>query len=192
MSGRLFAVLGAVLAIGVMVGSTSASSQPGAAISSIRSTSTSSYCADSQEQALLKLINDYRKQNGVAALTLSQALGAAADHHSRSMANNNYVSHDLIPEGITWSKNLQNHGYSYTTYRGENIAAGNSSASATFAQWKASSTHNANMLNKSARRMGIATAYAPNSKYKVYWVLAVAADRRSAPAEMRGRARFGT
>jgi uncharacterized protein YkwD len=27
-------------------------------------------------------------------------------------------------------------------------------------------------------RIGIATAYAPGSKYKVYWVMAVAADKR--------------
>jgi uncharacterized protein YkwD len=39
-------------------------------------------------QALLKLINDYRKQNGQRALALSQSLSAAADHHSRSMADN--------------------------------------------------------------------------------------------------------
>lgn len=169
MSGRTIAVLGAILAVGVMVGSAGASPQPGASAVTTLSSSASSYCADSQEQALLKLINDYRKQNGVAALTLSQSLGAAADHHSASMANNNYVSHDLIPEDITWSQNLKNHGYGYTTYRGENIAAGNSSASATFAQWKASSTHNANMLSTKYKAIGLGRASNSKSQYTWYW-----------------------
>jgi uncharacterized protein YkwD len=34
------------------------------------------------------------------------------------------------------------------------------------------------LLDSRATRIGIATAYAPNSKYKVYWALAVAADKR--------------
>jgi hypothetical protein len=36
------------------------------------------------------------------------------------------------------------------------------------------------MLNQGATRMGIAAAFAPNSKYKVYWSLILAApdDKR--------------
>jgi len=38
-------------------------------------------------------------------------------------------------------------GYGYSTSRGENIAAGNATAAATIAQWKASTGHNQNMLS---------------------------------------------
>src|SRR4051794_35915555 len=85
------------------------------------------------------------------------------------MAVHNYVSHDLIPEGITWSQNLQNYGYTYTTYRGENIAAGNSAASATFAQWKASPDHNANMLSAKYKMIGLGRASNSDSQYTWYW-----------------------
>jgi uncharacterized protein YkwD len=166
---RTSVLLGAVFALALVAGSASASPRPGFSGWATRSASASSYCADSQEQAFLKLVNDYRKQNGLAALTLSQSLGAAADHHSQSMADYDYVSHDLIPEDITWSQNLKNYGYTYTTYRGENIAAGNSSASATFAQWKASSTHNANMLSAKYKAIGVGRASNSNSQFTWYW-----------------------
>jgi uncharacterized protein YkwD len=46
-----------------------------------------------------------------------------------------------------------------------------------FSGWRESPQHNRVLLDSRATRIGIATAYAPNSKYKVYWALAVAADR---------------
>src|SRR6187200_1055789 len=109
-------------------------------------TSASSYCADSQEAKFLSLINSYRKNNGLASLKLSRTLGAAAEHHSIDMARNNYFSHTL-KNGTSWSQNIRDHGYSASGTMAENIAAGNSSAQATFDQWRASSGHNRNMLN---------------------------------------------
>ena len=53
---------------------------------------------------------------------------------------------------------MTKHGYTYNTYRGENIAAGNASASATFTQWRNSPTHNTNMLNANFRAIGIGRA----------------------------------
>ena len=43
-----------------------------------------------------------------------------------------------------------------------------------FSGWRDSPQHNRVLLQKSATRIGIATAYAPGSKYKVYWALIVA------------------
>jgi uncharacterized protein YkwD len=131
-------------------------------------TSASAYCPDAEERAFLTLINDYRRQNGFPALTLVRALGGAAEHHSVDMATYNYFSHTL-KNGTTWSQNLKDHGYSYNTYRGENIAAGNSSALSTFNQWKNSSAHRANMLNKNFKAIGIGRAYKSTSTYKWYW-----------------------
>ena len=40
-----------------------------------------------------------------------------------------------------------------------------------FSGWRDSPPHRANMLNRGVSRLGIATAYAPGSKYKVFWAL---------------------
>jgi len=128
----------------------------------------SGYCADAEERYFLKLINDYRAQNGRGPLRLTKTLGAAADHHSVDMASKNYFSHTLAG-GITWSQNISNHGYTYSTYKAENIAAGSATSTATFTQWKNSSGHRANMLNANFTAIGIGRAYGASSTYKWYW-----------------------
>jgi uncharacterized protein YkwD len=129
---------------------------------------TSHYCADAQEVAFLQKINTYRVGKGLPKLRLTQTLGAAADHHSVDMARNNYFSHTLSG-GISWEKNIANHGYPSNTTRGENIAAGNATASATFTQWRNSPPHNANMTSGSFRAIGIGRAYDASSTYGWYW-----------------------
>jgi uncharacterized protein YkwD len=152
--------------------------------------STSEYCMDSEEQAFLVLINNYRVQNGLAPLTAVQTLGAAADHHSIDMATNDYVGHTLS-DGTTWSQNIRNHGYTYSTYLGENVAAGNKSASGTFRQWQNSPTHNSAMLNAKFKAIGIGRAFNANATYGWYWTTdfggyvdsgAMVCDGASAPA----------
>ncbi len=129
---------------------------------------TESYCAEPEEVAFLNLINVYRAQNGLGALRMSQAVGAAAEHHSAEMASSNYFSHTML-NGISWSQNMSNHGYTYNTYRGENIAAGSAAAYDTFMQWKNSPGHNANMLNGNFNTIGIGRVYGGSSTYKYYW-----------------------
>jgi uncharacterized protein YkwD len=169
MSRISLALIAIVLGVGVTAGSAGASPAPTGNHLQASDASSSWYCADAEAQKMLSLINNYRKSKGLGALALSQTLGAAAQHHSDSMAKNDYFSHDLIPEGISWSDNVENFGYTYTTYRGENIAAGNSSASGTFAQWKDSSTHKAAMLSSRYKVIGIGRAYDADSQYGWYW-----------------------
>lgn len=123
---------------------------------------------DAEEAAFLKLINDYRASKGLGALKASAAASCAADFHSRDMASKNYFSHTLA-SGASWSDNMTSYGYSYNTYRGENIAAGNAGAAATFTQWKNSPGHDANMRNANYKVIGIARAYGASSTYKYYW-----------------------
>ena len=60
-----------------------------------------------------------------------------------------------------------------------NLSAGYHTLAEAFSGWRDSPAHNRVMLDGRATRMGIATAYAPGSKYKVYWALVVAeADAR--------------
>src|SRR5262245_42643142 len=112
---------GALLAPGALSVAAAPGHRPVVAIAD--AISASQYAPDSAECAMLKLINNYRKQKGKGALTLSRTLGAAAEHHSRDMAAHNYFSHTLY-NGTSWSQNIANHGYPTNTNRAENIAAG--------------------------------------------------------------------
>jgi uncharacterized protein YkwD len=123
---------------------------------------------DVEEKAFCKQINQYRAQNGLPALRASVSLTNASKWMSNDMATMNYFSHtDSL--GRTFSTRLGALGYAYGTPKAENIAAGNSTAAGTFAQWKASSGHNTNMLSSSYKVIGIGRAYNSASTYKWYW-----------------------
>jgi uncharacterized protein YkwD len=57
----------------------------------------------------------------------------------------------------------------------ENIGAGYHTLAEAFSGWRGSPPHRANMLRSGVTRMGIAAVYAPQSKYKVFWALILAA-----------------
>lgn len=125
-----------------------------------------SYSPESEEQALVDLINGFRAQNGKGSLAIHERLGAAATHHSQDMANKNYFSHKLA-NGASPEENIRCHGYSYRAY-GENIAAGFESARDTFAQWENSSGHRKMMLGN-FNEIGIGRAHNANARYDWYW-----------------------
>ncbi len=54
--------------------------------------------------------------------------------------------------------------------KGENIAAGQTSAAAVMKAWMNSSGHRANILSNNFNCVGIALVYIPNSTYRYYWV----------------------
>lgn len=123
---------------------------------------------DTEEQAFLTLINNYRQQNGLAALQASVSLTTAAKWMSGDMAQKNYFSHtdSLGRDPFT---RMRAFNYNYNTYMGENIAAGYSDAANTFAQWKNSSGHNANMLNPNYKVIGVGRVANASSAYRYYW-----------------------
>ena len=60
----------------------------------------------------------------------------------------------------------------------ENIGAGYHTLAQAFSGWRDLPSHRKNMLLPGATHIGIATAYAPQSKYKVFWALILAAPDR--------------
>lgn len=123
---------------------------------------------DAEEQAVLKLINDYRAQNGLGALRVSVALTRAADWMSTDMAAKNYFNHtDSL--GRDPFVRMTAFGYNYGGYRGENLAAGYSDAARTFNLWRSSPGHNAAMLNSNFNVVGISRVYGAVTTYKWYW-----------------------
>jgi hypothetical protein len=123
---------------------------------------------DSEEARFLTLINNYRAQNGLAQLKMSTNLNQAASWMVVDLATKNYFSHtDSL--GRSPSTRAQNCGYPGGA--GENLAAGTyrDTAQEAFDAWKASSGHNANMLNSSYKMIGIARYYGSSSTYGWYW-----------------------
>ena len=125
-------------------------------------------CLNAQETAFLGKINAYRTSKGLKTLVATKSLNSASYKHSLDMGVNNYFSH-TSPNGLTFSQRMAVEGYTYATVKGENIAAGYSTADAVFNAWQASSGHNANMLNPNYTAIGIGLAVVPGSKYSSYW-----------------------
>jgi uncharacterized protein YkwD len=126
---------------------------------------------DPEEAAFLQIINDYRQQNSLGALTTCASLNEAAQAHSEDMRDNDYFSHDGLNGSTPPQRACQagyQHGCGPTTYLSENIAAGNGTANATFTQWQNSPGHNANMLSSAVTQIGIGRATG-GGMYGVYW-----------------------
>lgn len=119
-----------------------------------------------EEAAFVTLINNYRASMGIGPLVATRLLNQVAYDHSLDMGTRNYFDHNT-PEGLTPFDRMARAGYSGG--RGENIAAGNATAQATFTQWRNSAGHNRNMLDASFRAMGIGRATVASSTYRYYW-----------------------
>ena len=126
---------------------------------------------DTEEQAFLAILNDYRAQNGRPPLAACTSLNRAAQGHSEDMRDQNYFSHDG-QNGSSFSERAcdacYDHACPVQTAMAENIAAGNGTADATFTQWKNSAGHNANMLGNSYTVIGIGRATG-GGNYGSYW-----------------------
>lgn len=122
------------------------------------------------------MISGYRRNNGLTEVAVDPELMKLAEAQARAMAARDKLDHNVVrgfPERIRAS------GFD-AKFAVENIGAGYHTLAEAFSGWRDSPPHRANMLKSGATRMGIAAAYAPRSKYKVFWALILAApdDRR--------------
>lgn len=118
-------------------------------LSSPPSAVAAGYRADSQECAVLDLINRYRASRNQGRLQLSASLGAAAQEHSGEMARRKRMYHSNL------SQLVAKHGYDGTAF-GENVAYGYTSGKAVFEAWRKSAGHNRNMLDGRWKAIGVA------------------------------------
>ncbi len=158
---RLAAAAFAVLAFAVALGGRTAPPATAAGDCTIDAT------MDSEEQAFLVLINNYRAQNGLGPLTASYMVTKAAAWKSKDLGTNNYFAHDDLSR--TWVQRIRDCNYGFNTYLGENIAAGYTTAASVFAGWQGSPGHNANMLGANYTTIGIGRHYVSGSTYGWYW-----------------------
>ncbi len=124
--------------------------------------------AQSPEGKFLELINAYRKANGLGTLVITPKLTTAAVWMSTDMAAKDYMSH-TDSQGRDPFQRMADLGYDFNTAKGENLAAGQTTAQEAFDAWKNSPGHNANMLNASFKAIGIARVYGAGSTYGYYW-----------------------
>ena len=118
------------------------------------------------------LINSYRQSQGVGEVSLNPALMSLANSYAASLANSARTNRNVQPDGKLHAR-LQSAGYQAADVD-ESVTAGYHTFAEAFSGWRDSPPHRKTMLMKNATEMGIAAAYAPNTRYKVYWVLVMA------------------
>jgi len=129
-------------------------------------------------KAAASMISGYRRNNGLSVVVIDEKLMRMSEEQARAMAGRDKLDHNVIR---TFGDRLKATGYD-AKFAAENIGAGYHTLAEAFSGWRDSPPHRENMLLKGATRMGIAAAYAPQTKYKVFWALVLAA-----PDEPRAR-----
>jgi uncharacterized protein YkwD len=120
--------------------------------------------------AAATMISQYRQNNGLGAVVVDPALMQLAENQAQAMASANKLDHDVR---APLAKRLNGAGYP-AAKAVENVSAGYHTLAEAFSGWRDSPPHRANMLASGVTKLGIATGYAPNTKYKVFWTLILA------------------
>jgi uncharacterized protein YkwD len=120
------------------------------------------------ESAVLDLVNDARRANGLSPLTAVGTLNFAAEFHSSQQARRGVMAHELFGvTATTVGSRLDYSGYDAWTTYGENVAYGYATAAAVMNAWMTSPGHRANILNPNFTQIGIGVAVAGNGT--LYW-----------------------
>jgi len=139
--------------------------------------SLATHDAELDVTAAQSMISGYRRNNGLGPVTVDPVLTRMAQEQARVMAERDKLDHSA---GRPFQERIRTSGFD-AKVAAENVSAGYHTLAEAFSGWRDSPQHRANMLLSGATRMGIAAVYAPNSKYKVFWSLILAApdDRRT-------------
>jgi uncharacterized protein YkwD len=149
----------------------------------LAATIASPVCAQAQSAA--QAISQYRQQHGLGAVTADSRLMALAAEQANAMARAGVLDHSV---SRPFGSRIAGYGPDVAV---ENIAAGTGSFGATLEVWKHSPGHDANLRRAGVTRFGIASAPAPQSRYKVFWALILAGSqphgrlKAGAPGVMR-------
>lgn len=106
---------------------------------------------------ILDLVNAFRKENSVPALTADAKLDVAAQWQSQNMADNGYMGHtDSQGRGVSARVKAE---CGYAGGCGENVAVGFADPKAVMEGWKESPGHRKNMLNPDYKTLGVGYVY---------------------------------
>lgn len=126
-------------------------------------------------QTAASMISGYRRNSNLGAVTIDPRLTLVARELAYAMAQQDSVQVSLRQPPL--KERLARVGYTAVS-ADENVSAGYRTLAEAFSGWRDSPSHNKVMKAAGATHMGIATAYAPGSKYKVYWTLIMAGGGR--------------
>lgn len=112
-------------------------------------------------------ISIYRAARGLSTVALDPRLQRVAQIQAEAMAAADELSHDV--DGAL-PRRLARGGVDRSAAI-ENVSAGYSTLESAILSWKRSPHHNENLLFPPMRRMGIAAASAPRTRYKTFWSL---------------------
>jgi uncharacterized protein YkwD len=113
------------------------------------------------------IISQYRREHGLPAVKTDSRLAAVAERQARAMAASGIMDHDVA--GSFTSRIAAADTYT----AGENIAAGTKTWEDTIRMWEHSPGHNANLLLADADIIGVAVARNEQTRYKVFWSMAI-------------------
>ncbi len=116
------------------------------------------------ENQVVDLVNDIRVDAGCGTVRVDERLRAAARAHSADMARWEYMDHTGRDGSTPWER-AERAGY--PAAMSENIAMGYPTAQAVVDAWMNSPGHRANILNCSARAIGVGVA--SSSDGTRYW-----------------------
>ena len=137
----------------------------------------------SATRALLDEINRLRAQGAQCGserkapappVSWSPLLQQAAERHVRDMAprRGGSIGH-AGSDGSDVGARVQGTGYRWSSV-GENVAAGNATASATLVQWMASPGHCNNIMDRDFAEVAVAGLHLPGTHFNHYWVMVLA------------------
>jgi nucleoid-associated protein YgaU len=135
---------------------------------------------------VVELTNIERGKAGLAPIKFSSQLAVAAQEHSEDMAEEDFFSHDNPEDGSGAANRVSATGYRWS-WVAENIYAGGDTPEEAVQGWMNSSGHRANILNPTAREIGVGYYFLAedrgNVNYKHYWtqVFATPANQSSNP-----------
>jgi uncharacterized protein YkwD len=125
--------------------------------------------------AAASMISGYRGNSGLGPVEVDADLMRIAMDHARTMAAKDKVDRAA---GREFTSRLAATGFDGKVAV-ENVGAGYHTLAEAFSGWRDSPAHRANMLKGGVDRLGIAAVYAPQSKYKVFWALIMAAKNET-------------
>jgi uncharacterized protein YkwD len=125
-------------------------------------------------RAAATMISLHLRNNGLGAVTIDSRLMKMAAEHTRAMASRDRLDHD-VGKLQAADRELRLRRQAAYEHRRRLSHLGRSVLGLA-----RSSGHRANMLRGDVTQIGIAAAYSPRSKYKVFWALVLASpdDRR--------------
>ena len=119
------------------------------------------------ESGVLQQLNVVRADHGLPALRANAKLAAAADQHSREMADDGYFDHNSV-DGTSFANRIAKWyplGGFHSWYVGENLLWSSPAVdpSGAVAMWMRSPGHRANILSPRFREIGVGAVYSTSA-----------------------------